>query len=93
MRHDDRLAACHPRSPIESSEKVQVRETRAREEVLDHIRVTSHCDAKFMLASPAAIERALDRAYSTPGAPMKPRDTARVRLRAFAPRMTPSSTS
>jgi hypothetical protein len=49
-----------------------------REEVLDHIRVTSHCDAKFMLASPAAIERALDRAYSTPGAPTKPRDTARV---------------
>ena len=49
-----------------------------REEVLDHIRVTSHCDAKFMLASPAAIERALDRADSTPGAPKTPRDTARV---------------
>jgi len=49
-----------------------------REEVLDHIRITCHCDAKFMLASPAAIERALDRAYSTPGAPNKPRDTTRV---------------
>ncbi len=49
-----------------------------REEVLDHIRVSSHCDAKFMLASPAAIERALDRAYSAPGAPKKPRETARV---------------
>ena len=49
-----------------------------REEVLDHLRVSSFCDAKFLLASPAAIERALDRAYSAPGAPAMPRDTARV---------------
>lgn len=49
-----------------------------REEVLDHLRVSSFCDAKFMLASPAAIERALDRAYTTPGAPTQPRDTARI---------------
>jgi len=41
--------------------------------------VSSHCDAKFMLASPASIERALERAYST-GAPKKPRDTALVSI-------------
>ena len=36
-----------------------------REEVLDHVRVSTHCDARFMLASPAAIDRAIDRAYGT----------------------------
>ena len=36
-----------------------------REDVLDHVRVSTHHDARFMLASPAAIDRAIDRAYGT----------------------------
>ncbi len=50
-----------------------------REEVLDHVRVSTHCDARFMLASPAAIDRAIDRAYGTAltmaSAPSVPRAT------------------
>lgn len=46
-----------------------------REEVLDHVRVSTHCDARFLLASPAAIDRALDRAYGATAAPSIPRDT------------------
>jgi hypothetical protein len=55
-----------------------------REEVLDHVRVATHCDARFMLASPAAIDRAIDRAYGarmatgTHMAPATPRSTART---------------
>ena len=41
-----------------------------REEVLDHLRVTTFFDARFMLASPAAIDRALDRVYGRPAAPV-----------------------
>jgi type II secretion system (T2SS) protein E len=55
-----------------------------REEVLDHVRVNTHCDARFMLASPAAIDRAIERAYGsrmpmpTTMAPAVPRSTART---------------
>jgi hypothetical protein len=41
-----------------------------REEVLDYLRVATFCDAKFSLATPSSIDRALDRAYALrPGAP------------------------
>ncbi|HET6148136.1 MAG TPA: hypothetical protein VFH68_11450 [Polyangia bacterium] len=49
-----------------------------REEVLDHVRVTTHCDARFMLASPAGIDRAIDRAYGSPNAPATPSNTSRA---------------
>ena len=55
-----------------------------REEVLDHVRVSTHCDARFMLASPAAIDRAIDRAYgsrtvtATMVLPATPHSTART---------------
>jgi type IV pilus assembly protein PilB len=49
-----------------------------REDVLDHVRVSTFCDARFMLTSPASIDRALDRAYGSPMAPAQPRTTARV---------------
>jgi hypothetical protein len=49
-----------------------------REDVLDHVRVTTHCDARFMLASPASIDRAIERAYDSPMAPAVPRNTART---------------
>jgi len=53
-----------------------------REDVLDHVRVSTHCDARFMLASPAGIDRAIDRAYGSPmtmtTAPAVPRSTART---------------
>jgi hypothetical protein len=49
-----------------------------REDVLDHVRVTTHCDARFMLASPAGIDRAIDRAYGSPTAPDVPRNTSRT---------------
>jgi type IV pilus assembly protein PilB len=38
-----------------------------RDEVLDHLRVATFCDAKFSLATPASIDRALDRAYPLRG--------------------------
>jgi type IV pilus assembly protein PilB len=34
-----------------------------RDEVLDHLRVTTFCDVRFSLATPSAIDRALERAY------------------------------
>jgi hypothetical protein len=45
-----------------------------REEVLDHLRVTTFCDVRFSLATPSALDRALERAYgggaaSAAGAP------------------------
>jgi hypothetical protein len=55
-----------------------------REEVLDHVRVSTHCDARFMLASPAGIDRAIDRAYgsrmvtATAMVPATPRSTSRT---------------
>jgi hypothetical protein len=39
-----------------------------REEVLDHLRVTTFCDVRFSLATPSAIDRALERAYGGGGA-------------------------
>jgi hypothetical protein len=51
-----------------------------REEVLDHLRVSTYCDARFLLASPAAIERAQDRAYGSMIAPSTPRDTSNPRV-------------
>jgi hypothetical protein len=49
-----------------------------REEVLDHLRVSTFCDARFMLASPAAIDRALDRVYGMPVAPAVPRESTQT---------------
>ena len=43
-----------------------------RDEVADELRVSSHCDVRFTLATPAASDRALERAYvrvaGSPGA-------------------------
>ena len=39
-----------------------------RDEVADELRVSSHCDVRFTLATPSAIDRALDRAYVRGGA-------------------------
>jgi hypothetical protein len=40
-----------------------------RDEVADELRVSSHCDVRFALATPSAIDRALDRAYLRSGRP------------------------
>ena len=63
---------------MESRTVVVATSDPTREEVLDHVRVTTHCDARFMLASPAGIDRAIDRAYGSPSAPSTPHSTART---------------
>ena len=63
---------------MESRTVVVATSDPTREDVLDHVRVTTHCDARFMLASPAGIDRAIDRAYGSPSAPSTPRNTART---------------
>ena len=50
-----------------------------REDILDHLRVTTFCDARFLLASPAAIERGLERAYGSPGGSKDRRETTSTR--------------
>lgn len=63
---------------MESRTVVVATSDPTREDVLDHVRVTTHCDARFMLASPAGIDRAIDRAYGSPSATSTPRSTART---------------
>jgi hypothetical protein len=42
-----------------------------REDILDHLRVTTFCDARFSLATLSALDRALERAYG-PGVATRP---------------------
>jgi len=65
---------------MESRTVVVATSDPTREEVLDHVRVTTHCDARFMLASPAGIDRAIDRAYGSTSSPSAPRNTTRTQI-------------
>lgn len=63
---------------MESRTVVVATSDPTREDVLDHVRVSTHCDARFMLASPAGIDRAIERAYPSPISPGVASNTART---------------
>lgn len=48
-----------------------------REDILDHLRITTFCDARFALATLSALDRALERAYG-PGAATRPQASTGV---------------